>query len=75
MNQTIISIKNITAIVSHSTNLNNKIVTDATAMNNDFNNYFTSIAKKSKLQYQALTKALQKLPILYRYKYLFLGSN
>ena len=44
---TIVSIKNITATVPHSTEFNNKIITDPTAMSNVFNNYFTSIAKKT----------------------------
>ena len=45
--KTIISIKNITATVPHSIEFNNKTITDPTAMSNVFNNYFTSIAKKT----------------------------
>ena len=44
--KTIISIKNITATLPHSTKFNNKTITDPTAMSNVFNNYFTSIVKK-----------------------------
>ena len=39
--------KNITATVPHSTEFNYKTITDPTAMSNVFNNYFTSIAKKT----------------------------
>ena len=39
--------KNITATVPHSIEFNNKTITDPTAMSNVFNNYFTSIAKKT----------------------------
>ena len=42
--KTIISIKNITAAVSHSIEFNNKTITDPTAMSNVFDNYFTSLA-------------------------------
>ena len=45
--KTIISIKNITATVPHSIEFNSKTITDPTAMSNVFNNYFTSIAKKT----------------------------
>ena len=43
----IISIKNITTTVAHSIEFNNRTITDPTAMSNVFNNYFTSIAKKT----------------------------
>ena len=45
--KTIISIKNITTTVPHSIGFNNRTITDPTAMSNVFNNYFTSIAKKT----------------------------
>ena len=45
--KTIISIKNITTTVPHSIEFNNRTVTNPTAMSNIFNNYFTSIAKKT----------------------------
>ena len=45
--KTIISIKNVTTTVPHSILFNNRTVTDPTAMSNVFNNYFTSIAKKT----------------------------
>ena len=45
--KTIISIKNITAIVPHSIEFNSKTITDPAAMSNVFNNYFTSIVKKT----------------------------
>ena len=45
--KTIISIKNTTTTVPHSIEFNNRAVTDPTAMSNVFNNYFTSIAKKT----------------------------
>ena len=45
--KTIISTKNITTMVTHSIEFNNRTVTDPTAMSNVFNNYFTSIAKKA----------------------------
>ena len=45
--KTIISIKNVTTTVPHSIEFNNRTVTDPTAMSNVFNNYFTSIAKKT----------------------------
>ena len=46
--KTIISIKNITITIPHSTECNNKTITDPTAKSNVFNNYFTSIADKTK---------------------------
>ena len=46
--KTIISIKNITATIPHSIEFNNRTITDPTTMSNVFNNYFTSIAKKTK---------------------------
>ena len=46
--KTIISIKNITTKVLHSIQFNNRIITDPTAMSNVFNDYFTSIAEKTK---------------------------
>ena len=46
--KTIISIKNITSTIPHSIEFNNKTITDPTAMSNVFNNYFTSIAEKTK---------------------------
>ena len=45
--KTIISIKNITITVPHSVEFNNRTITDPTAMSNFFNNYLTSIAKKT----------------------------
>ena len=45
--KTIISIKNITTTVPHSIEFNNRTLRYITAMSNDFNNYFTSIAKKN----------------------------
>ena len=45
--ETIISIKNITATVPHSIEFNGTTITDPTAMSNVFNNYFTSVAKKT----------------------------
>ena len=43
--KTIISIKNIT--IPYSIEFNNRTITDPTAMSNVFNDYFTSIAKKT----------------------------
>ena len=43
----IISIKNIRTTILHSTEFNNRAITDPTAMSNVFNNYFTSIAEKT----------------------------
>ena len=54
--KTIISIKNITATVPHSIEFNNKTITDPTAMSNVFNNYFTSIAKKTNSNINFLVK-------------------
>ena len=54
--KTIISIKNITAKVPHSIEFNNKTITDPTAMSNVFNNYFTSIAKKTNSNINFLVK-------------------
>ena len=45
--KTIISIKNITTI-PHSIEFNNRTITDPTTTSNVFNNYFTSIAEKTK---------------------------
>ena len=45
--KTIIPIKNITTTVPHSIEFTNRTVTDPTGMSNVFNNYFTSIAKKT----------------------------
>ena len=45
--KTIISIKNITTTVPHSFEFNNRTITDPAAMSNIFNDYFTSIAKKT----------------------------
>ena len=45
--KTIFSIKNITTTVPHSIKFNNRTITDPTAMSDVFNNYFTSIAKKT----------------------------
>ena len=47
--KTIISIKNITTTIPHSVEFNNRTITDPTTMSNVFNNYFTSIAEKTKL--------------------------
>ena len=46
--KTIISIKNITTTIPHSIEFNNRAITDPTTMSNVFNNYFTSIAEKTK---------------------------
>ena len=54
--KTIISIKNITATVPHSIEFDNKTITDPTAMSNVFNNYFTSIAKKTNSNIKFLPK-------------------
>ena len=43
-----ISIKNNTATIPNSVEFNNRTITDPTAMSNVFNNYFTSIAEKTK---------------------------
>ena len=45
---TIILIKNITTTIPQSIGLNNRTITDPTSMSNVFNNYFTSIAEKTK---------------------------
>ena len=46
--KTIISIKNITTTISHSIEFNNRTITDPITTSNVFNNYFTSIAEKTK---------------------------
>ena len=46
--KTIISIKNITTIIPHSIEFNNRTITDPTTMSNVLNNYFFSIAEKTK---------------------------
>ena len=46
--KTIILIKNITTTIPHSIEFNNRTITDPTAMSSVFNNYFTSIAEKTK---------------------------
>ena len=46
--KTIISIKNIATTIPHSTEFNNRTIIDPTAMSSVFNNYFTSIAEKTK---------------------------
>ena len=43
----LISIKNITTTMPLSTEFSNRTITDPTTMSNVFNNYFTSIAKKT----------------------------
>ena len=50
------SIKNITATVPHSIEFNNKTITDPAATSNVFNNYFTSIAKKTNSNIKFLPK-------------------
>ena len=45
---TIILIKNITTTIPQSIGLNNRTITDPTSMSNVFNNYFISIAEKTK---------------------------
>ena len=45
--KTIISIKSITTTVPYLIEFNNITIKDPTAMSNVFNNYFTSIAKKT----------------------------
>ena len=47
--KTIISIKNITTTIPHSIEFNNRTITDPTTTSNVFNNYFTSIAEKTRL--------------------------
>ena len=54
--KTIISIENITTTVLHSIEFNNKTITVPTAMSNVFNNYFTSIAKKTNSNINFLVK-------------------
>ena len=44
--KTIISIKFITTTIPHSTEFNNRTMTDPTTISNVFNNYFTSIVDK-----------------------------
>ena len=44
----IISIKNIITTIAYSIEFNNRTITDPTTMSNVFNNYFTSIAEKTK---------------------------
>ena len=63
--KTIISIKNITTIFPHSIEFNNKTITDHTAMRNFFNNYFTSIAERTKSNVEISPKhyTLYQLPI------------
>ena len=46
--KTIISIRNIATAIPHSIEFNNRTITDPTTMSNVFNNYFTSIAEKTK---------------------------
>ena len=46
--KTTTSIKNITTTAPHSIEFNNRTITDPTTMSNVFNNYFTSIAEKTK---------------------------
>ena len=46
--KTIISIKNITTTITQSIEFNNRTIEDPTAMSNVFNNFFTSIAEKTK---------------------------
>ena len=46
--KTIISIKNITTTITQSIKFNNRTIEDPTARSNVFNNYFTSIAEKTK---------------------------
>ena len=43
----IISIKNIATTVPHSIKFNSRTIADLTPMSNVFNNFFTSIAKKT----------------------------
>ena len=45
---TIILIKNITTTIPQSIGLNNRTITEPISMSNVFNNYFTSIAEKTK---------------------------
>ena len=45
--KTIISIKNIRIAMPHSIKFNNWTITNPTATSNVFNNYFTSVAKKT----------------------------
>ena len=46
--KTIISIKHITTTIPHLIEFNNRTIADPTTMSNVFNNYFTSIAGKTK---------------------------
>ena len=65
--KTIISIKNITTTIPHSIEFNNRTITDPTAMSNVFNNYFTSIAEKTKSNIKFSPKH-NRLPIQYKHK-------
>ena len=46
--KTVISFKNITTTIPHSIEFNKKTITDPTIMSNFSNNFFTSIAEKTK---------------------------
>ena len=54
--KTIISIKNITTTITQSIEFNDRTIEDPTAMSNVFNNYFTSIAEKTKSNVKFLSK-------------------
>ena len=72
--KTITSIKNITTVIPHSTEFNNRTIIDSTAMSNVFNNYFISIAERT-IKYQIFTQTLYRLPIQYKHKYVLLNTN
>ena len=72
--KTITSIKNITTVIPHSTEFNNRTITDSTAMSNVFNNYFISVAERT-IKYQIFTQTLYRLPIQYKHKYVLLNTN
>ena len=59
--KTKISIKNITTTVPHSTEFNNRTITDPTAMSNAFNKYFISIAKKTNYNIKFSPKLLSHI--------------
>ena len=67
--KTIISIKNITTTIPHSIEFNNRTITDPTTTSNIFNNYFTSIAQKTKSNIEFSPKHY-RLPIQYKHKYI-----
>ena len=63
-------ISNITTTVPHSIKFNNRTITDPTVMSNVFNNYFTSIAKKTNCNIKFSPKHYRD-----KHKYVFLDLN